>query len=245
MFNNFFGDLDDDPFFSEPLRAHREEMQRMMQSFAESGGTSTPRITDGDNGGRAAGEQLRNLMRNPLTTFDNLITTSMQQTFGDTPPDADIRSYKSTSVSTYSKVGDEPAKTFRASSSTRRAPGGIKETRRAVADSVSGLQKMSIGHHIHDRGHVVQEKVNKKTGTTEFKEDFQNMDESDRQLFENEWQQKLTRLQPSVSTSHHKEAQPRAVQWSDSKGSNPAYTTQTKGKTDGKQNMKGHGSTKY
>lgn len=53
----------------------------------------------------------------------------------------------------------------------------IKETREAVKDSESGLEKMSIGHHIQDRGHVVEKKFNKKTGGKEFNQDFQNMDE--------------------------------------------------------------------
>lgn len=53
----------------------------------------------------------------------------------------------------------------------------IKETRQAVKDSESGLEKMSIGHHIQDRGHVVEKKYNKKTGEKEFHQDFENMDE--------------------------------------------------------------------
>lgn len=55
--------------------------------------------------------------------------------------------------------------------------GQIKETRRALKDSESGLEKMAIGHHIQDRGHVVEKKFNKKTGEKEFNQDFQNMDE--------------------------------------------------------------------
>lgn len=53
----------------------------------------------------------------------------------------------------------------------------IKETRRALRDSESGLEKMAIGHHIQDRGHVVEKKVNKKTGERELNQNFQNMDE--------------------------------------------------------------------
>lgn len=53
----------------------------------------------------------------------------------------------------------------------------IKETRKALKDSESGLEKMSIGHHIQDRGHVVEKKYNKRTGEKEFLQDFRNMDE--------------------------------------------------------------------
>lgn len=41
---------------------------------------------------------------------------------------------------------------------------------------------MSIGHHINDRGHVIEKKQNKKTGEREFNQDFQNMDESKEKL---------------------------------------------------------------
>lgn len=54
----------------------------------------------------------------------------------------------------------------------------IKETHQAVKDSESGLEKMKIGHHIKDKGHVVEKKYNKKTGEKELNQDFQNMDES-------------------------------------------------------------------
>ncbi len=40
------------------------------------------------------------------------------------------------------------------------------------------MEKMAIGHHIQDRGHVVEKKYNKKTGEREFIQDFQNLDES-------------------------------------------------------------------
>ncbi|KAL0173464.1 hypothetical protein M9458_029432, partial [Cirrhinus mrigala] len=53
----------------------------------------------------------------------------------------------------------------------------IKETRRSLKDSESGLEKMSIGHHIQDRGHVIERKENRKTGEKELNQDFQNMDE--------------------------------------------------------------------
>lgn len=38
---------------------------------------------------------------------------------------------------------------------------------------------MSIGHHIQDRGHVIERKENRKTGEKELNQDFQNMDESE------------------------------------------------------------------
>lgn len=39
--------------------------------------------------------------------------------------DPNGHSFSSSSVMTYSKVGDEPPKVFQASTQTRRAPGGV------------------------------------------------------------------------------------------------------------------------
>lgn len=43
----------------------------------------------------------------------------------DVSPDANAHSYRSSSVMSYSKVGDEPPKVFQATTSTRCAPGGV------------------------------------------------------------------------------------------------------------------------
>uniref|UniRef100_A0A3B5LM10 Myeloid leukemia factor 1 n=1 Tax=Xiphophorus couchianus TaxID=32473 RepID=A0A3B5LM10_9TELE len=112
----------------------------------------------------------------------------------DVSPDANAHSYRSSSVMSYSKVGDEPPKVFQATTSTRCAPGGIKETRQAFKDSDSGLEKMKIGHQIKDRRHVVEKRHNKQTGEEEIKQDFVNMDESEANSFDDEWQRKVSRL---------------------------------------------------
>ncbi|KFO29144.1 Major facilitator superfamily domain-containing protein 1 [Fukomys damarensis] len=54
----------------------------------------------------------------------------------------------------------------------------IKETRKAVRDSDCGLEKMAVGHHIHDHAHVTKKSKNKKTGAEEFSQEFINMSES-------------------------------------------------------------------
>jgi len=54
----------------------------------------------------------------------------------------------------------------------------VKETRKALKDSESGLEKMAIGHHIHDRAHVIKKSKNSKTGDEELNQEFINLDES-------------------------------------------------------------------
>ncbi|XP_039987615.1 myeloid leukemia factor 1 isoform X1 [Xiphias gladius] len=276
MFNSNFRDFDEDPFFSDPFRAHREHMRQMMRSFSEpSGGPLMPSIMDGRSRGHDMAEHpssslaLRDehrdmsrsllpfgstdstdMMRNPFSMFDNVMANmrnrmqEMHRNFENVSTDSNTHSFSSSSIMTYSKVGNEPPKVFQATSSTRRAPGGIKETRQAVKDSESGLEKMSIGHHIQDRGHVVEKKYNKKTGEKEFNQDFQNMDESEAQSFDDEWQQEVSKFQPSGPTSRLEEARPRAVHRAALPGPEPAHRDQSDGKAMGKSNMKGLGSTK-
>ncbi|XP_062242821.1 myeloid leukemia factor 1 isoform X2 [Platichthys flesus] len=261
MFNSNFRDFDDDPFFSDPFRAHREHMRQMMRSFSEPfGGPLMPSLTDGRSRGHDmaehAGSSLalrddhRDMMRNPFSLFDN-VRTNMRNRMQDTQRNSEnmskgsnTHSFSSSSVMTYSKVGNEPPKVFQATSSTRRAPGGIKETRQAVKDSESGLEKMSIGHHIQDRGHVVEKKYNKKTGEKELNQDFQNLDESEAQSFDDEWQEELTKFKPSVPVSCLEEARPRALHPAALTGPEDAHRDQSKGKAEGRRNMKGSGSTK-
>lgn len=47
-----------------------------------------------------------------------------------------------------------------------------------MRDSDSGLEKMAIGHHIHDRAHVIKKSKNRKTGDEEVNQEFINMNES-------------------------------------------------------------------
>uniref|UniRef100_A0A671E536 Myeloid leukemia factor 1 n=1 Tax=Rhinolophus ferrumequinum TaxID=59479 RepID=A0A671E536_RHIFE len=72
----------------------------------------------------------------------------------------------------------------------------IKETRRALRDSDSGLEKMAIGHHLHDRAHVIQKSKNKKTGDEEVNQEFINMNESDVHAFDDEWQNEVLKYKP-------------------------------------------------
>lgn len=61
----------------------------------------------------------------------------------------------------------------------RQGPGGIKETRKTVQDSRSGLKKMEVGRHLGERGHIREKEENMFTGQREENEDFINLDESE------------------------------------------------------------------
>ncbi|XP_038154478.1 myeloid leukemia factor 1 isoform X2 [Cyprinodon tularosa] len=148
------------------------------------------------------------MMQNPFSMFGSVMNSvrnrmeEVNRNFENLSADSNTHSFRSSSIMTYSKVGNEPPKVFQATSQTRCAPGGIKETRQALKDSESGLEKMKIGHHIKDKGHVVEKKCNKKTGEREFNQDFQNMDESEAQSFDEEWQQAVSKFQSSAPMSN-------------------------------------------
>ncbi|PNI78085.1 MLF1 isoform 13, partial [Pan troglodytes] len=135
-------------------------------------------------------------------TMDQMVSNmrnymqKLERNFGQLSVDPNGHSFCSSSVMTYSKIGDEPPKVFQASTQTRRAPGGIKETRKAMRDSDSGLEKMAIGHHIHDRAHVIKKSKNKKTGDEEVNQEFINMNESDAHAFDEEWQSEVLKYKP-------------------------------------------------
>ncbi|KAM4567255.1 myeloid leukemia factor 1 isoform 2-T2 [Odontesthes bonariensis] len=257
MFNSMTREFDDDPFFSDPFRAHREHMRHMMRSFSEPfGAPLMPSITDGRRRGRDVAEPSsssvalrddhRDMMLNPFSMFDNVRNRmgEMHRNFENMSTDSNTQSFSSSSVMTYSKVGNEPPKVFQASSSTMRGPGGIKETRHALKDSASGLEKMKIGHHIQDRGHVVEKKYNKKTGEKEFNQDFQNMDESEALSFDDEWQQEVSKFQPSGPMSRLREPQPRAAHRAAITAPEHAHSDQHKRMAGDKDKTKGSGKTK-
>ncbi|XP_066565440.1 myeloid leukemia factor 1 isoform X2 [Amia ocellicauda] len=155
--------------------------------------------------------------RNPFSMMDSMMSSmrnrmvEMHRNFENLSNDSNTHSFSSSSVMTYSKVGDEPAKVFQASSQTRRAPGGIKETRQSLKDSESGVEKMAIGHHINDRAHVIEQKQNKKTGNQELNQEFVNLDESEAQTFDEEWQREVSKFRPSVPLSRLEAPKQRTV----------------------------------
>lgn len=232
MFNSLLREFEEDPFFSssrDPFQAHNERVRQMMRSFSDPFGRDlAPGLTDGRDRGRGnQGQPGSSLalrdghreveVRNPFRMLDSMMMgvrsrmEDMHRNFENLSTDPSSHSFHSSSVMTYSKVGDEAPKVFQASSQTRRAPGGIKETRQAMRDSESGLEKMAIGHHIQDRGHVMEKKHNKKTGERELTQDFQNLDESEAQSFDEEWQREVSRFRPSAPMSALEGPKPRAA----------------------------------
>uniref|UniRef100_A0A672JST9 Myeloid leukemia factor 2 n=1 Tax=Sinocyclocheilus grahami TaxID=75366 RepID=A0A672JST9_SINGR len=79
--------------------------------------------------------------------------------------------------------------------------GGIRETRQTMRDSTSGLERMAIGHHIGERGHVMERSRNRLTGDREERQDFFNLEESEAASFDEEWRREVGRYRPHNARS--------------------------------------------
>ncbi|XP_017677567.1 PREDICTED: myeloid leukemia factor 1-like [Lepidothrix coronata] len=128
----------------------------------------------------------------PFSAMDRMMSNmrnsmlEMHRKFDDLSTYPDGHTFSSSSMMTYSKVEDEPPKVFQASVQIRTAPGGVKETRKALKDSESGLEQMAVGHHIQGWAHVIKNSKNCKTGDEEMNQEFINLDENEAQSFDEE-----------------------------------------------------------
>jgi len=100
------------------------------------------------------------------------------------------QSFSSMSVTSISTGPDGRPHVYKASNQTATGPGGVRETRKAVSDSRSGVKKLAVGRHLGDRGHVREREENLFTGQREENEEFVNLEEHEADNFHQEWKQK-------------------------------------------------------
>lgn len=170
-------------------------MNSMMRGFGGQLGGGFEAIDDGrqrDN--RNARPSHRPM--DPFQQMSQQMNSMMQQlgsgmmdmrmpNMGNQPNGA--HSFSHSSVYSYTSDGQGPPKVFQAASEERRGPGGVRETKKAVKDSESGVQRMAVGHHLGDRGHVVERSHNFHSGEREEKQDFIGLTENDGATFNEEW----------------------------------------------------------
>ncbi|XP_077998035.1 myeloid leukemia factor 1-like isoform X2 [Glandiceps talaboti] len=207
---SMFGGFENDPFFAE----FREQQRQMSAVFNDFGFPSlfppSPFNAISDGTVMGAPHMRRQpvhptlggaMVAQPYTMFDNsflnmnsMMMMNMQPNF-QMAPNPHTHTFSQSSVTSFSNNGE----VYHASSSTRTAPGGIKETRKAVRDSESGVEKMSIGHHIYERGHVIGKSRNRRTGEEEENQEFHNIEEGDARTFDQEWKEKTSNYHSSSS----------------------------------------------
>uniref|UniRef100_A0A7M4EF46 Myeloid leukemia factor 2 n=1 Tax=Crocodylus porosus TaxID=8502 RepID=A0A7M4EF46_CROPO len=184
------GEPEDPMFAMDPFAIHRQHMNRMLSgSFGFSPFLS---ITDGTMpGARQASRRMQaGGFMDMFGMMNDMIGNMEHMTSG-----ANCQTFTSSTVISYSNLGDGP-KVYQETSEMRSAPGGIRETRRTVRDSDSGLEQMSIGHHIGERAHIMQRSRNHRTGDQEERQDYINMDENDAAAFNDEWRRETSRYRP-------------------------------------------------
>jgi len=200
-----------DPFFE----GHRQQMQQFdamfRDPFGSMGGGSMMALPgaggiDRRDHHRRQQQQGQNMtvaergaFMDPFSHFDSMFSnmrnmmSEMHRSFeapgGMANPNG--HTFQQSSVMTFSNTGNGPPKIYQASSSTRSGPGGVKETRRTVRDSHRGLEKMSVGHHINDRSHVIER--SRENGQMHENQEYINLDEEEVQSFDREYQDKWGR----------------------------------------------------
>lgn len=141
----------------------------------------------------------------------------MEEAFTGMPNSDEGQCFSYSAVSSYSKGENGQPKHFEATTAERKAPGGIRETRKTVRDSEREMDKMAIGHHIKDRGHVVERSRNTRTGHQDEKQDYININQNDAEAFNSEWRGKAEphfgrRALNDENSQHARRAQRRGLE---------------------------------
>ncbi|CAH1100196.1 unnamed protein product [Psylliodes chrysocephalus] len=213
VFGSLMGDMEDDPFFGSHMR-HMRQMSNMMNSlfsdpFAMMRGSMLG-FEDYENRALTSRHNMHNSLMSPFSmpimpNFNRLLSGSLDSM---TTPAA-TNYHSSSTVISMSSGPDGRPQVYKATSSTRVAPGGIKETQKTVTDSMSGTKKMSIGHHIGERAHIIEKEQNIHTGEREEREDLINIEDDDKDEFNNEWETKtrsraeIPRISSGPSRNRH------------------------------------------
>ncbi|KAL0101578.1 hypothetical protein PUN28_019014 [Cardiocondyla obscurior] len=183
LFRSFMGDDDMFNMFGSMHNTMRQ-MNSMMNSMF-----SDPFDMMGQNALMPHyGRNLHSDM--PVSLFDSHFGRMGFENMGG---NGNCHSFMSQSVMTMSSGPDGRPQVYQETTSTRMAPGGIKETKKTVSDSRTGTKKMAIGHHIGDRAHILERERNYH-GDEEERQEFINLDEEEAESFNHEWQSRTRRV---------------------------------------------------
>jgi hypothetical protein len=175
--NFFFGDLEEDPIFGHQMR----QMRQITNSLF-----SHDPFNMFGMGGLGGNMGLMPTARfAPMPTMNRLLASPFQM-----HPSSSSSYSTSSSVFCMSSDGSGQPQVYKETSSIRTGPDGVKETRRTVEDSTSGTRKMAIGHHIGERSRILEKEQNVRTGQREEREELINLEDSETEDFERDFEQK-------------------------------------------------------
>ncbi|XP_045500325.1 myeloid leukemia factor isoform X3 [Colias croceus] len=185
LFGSLMADVEDDPFFGSHMR-HMRQMSNMMNSIF-----SDPFCMLGEGTlslmGPRHGSALMPFM--PQMPSMNTLFAANNISDGSMGPGT---SFSSSTVVMSSGPNGKP-QVYSSSSSTKIGPNGVKETRKTLQDSRTGVKKMSIGHHIGERAHVIEREQNVYSGDAEERQEFINLEEDEAEQFDREFQERAAR----------------------------------------------------
>lgn len=195
LFGSLMADVEDDPFFGSHMR-HMRQMNNMMNSFFSDPFGMLSESPLSIMGSRRS-NSLMPLMP-PMPSLNRLFTADLSD--GHMSAGS---SFSSSTVVMSSGMNGSP-QVYSSTSSTKIGPNGIKETRKTLQDSRTGVKKMSIGHHIGERAHVIEREQNVYSGDAEERQEFINVDEDEAEDFDKEFQERTgINRRARAAIAHH------------------------------------------
>ncbi|KAI7806774.1 myeloid leukemia factor 2 [Triplophysa rosa] len=199
----YLNDVDESRIlYEDPFAAHRHQMRSLFGSFGMDPFPMTPQIQ----------HPRTRIQAGALTPFGMMgmgggfmdmfsMMSGMMENMERMSGAPSCQTYSSSTVISYSSTEAGAPQVYQQTSELRTAPGGIRETRQTMRDSESGLERMAIGHHIGERGHVMERSRNRLTGDREERQDFFNLEENEAAAFDDEWRREVGRYRPPTARS--------------------------------------------
>ncbi|XP_065367037.1 myeloid leukemia factor isoform X2 [Calliphora vicina] len=186
MFGSLMGDFDDDIFGNHmnAMNMQMRSMNRLMNTFMPD---PFNMLTNFDGGFQQNALMERQNPHPMGGLFGFPAMPNMNRLLSADIGNPGGAAFCSSSVITMSSGPDGRPQIYQATSSTKTGPGGIRETRRTVQDSVNGVKKMAIGHHIGDRAHIIEKEQDLRSGQLEEHQEFINLEEDDAEDFDREF----------------------------------------------------------
>ncbi|KAL7303104.1 hypothetical protein TKK_0004317 [Trichogramma kaykai] len=225
------GDLEDDPIYGAHMQSMQtmQQMNNMMNSILQNPFGMMGMGAMGGMGGMGAmgamgapalmdvrpqsamhpmqmspfGFPLMASIGQMFSNMDNM--GAMVQSNMGNMGNPNCHSFTSSSVMTMTSGSDGRPQIYQESTSTRVAPGGVKETKKTVSDSRTGIKKMAIGHHIGERAHILERERNYHSGEQEERQEFINLEEEEAETFNHEWQQKAKQTMGAIGGAPYRQ----------------------------------------
>jgi len=202
----YLNDVDDSPFMMDPFVNHRQQMRSLFGSFGFDPYGLAPQIQPprpqlqagalspfGMMGMGGGFMDMFGMMGGMMENMERMSGGMSGAMSGGSP---NCQTYSSSTVISYSSLDAGAPKVYQQTSEMRTAPGGIRETRQSMRDSESGVERLAIGHHIGERGHVMERARNRRTGDREERQDYINLEENEAAAFDEEWRREVGRYPP-------------------------------------------------